>query len=132
MSSFRIERINGLLQIAIGTVVSNELNDPAIASMISVTQVSSAGELSNAKVYVSIVGDPDEKKRTLKALNAASGYIHKLLRPRLNMKRVPRPQFILDESIERGADMSALIDRVIDQDTAHSDSSISNGQLGKR
>ena len=67
MSSFRIERINGLLQHAIGTVVSNELNDPTVSSMISVTRVSSAGDLSNAKVYVSVVGDQHEKKRTVKA-----------------------------------------------------------------
>ena len=132
MSSFRIERINGLLQHAIGTVVSNELNDPTVSSMISVTRVSSAGDLSNAKVYVSVVGDQHEKKRTVKALNSASGYIHRLLRPRLDMKRVPRPQFILDESIEQSAQMSALIDKVIDQDKVCSGPSISTNELGKR
>lgn len=132
MASFRIERINVLLQHAIGAVVSNELNDPNIAPMISITRVSSARDLSSAKVYVSILGNQHQKKRTLQALKSASGYIHRLLRPRLDMKRVPRPQFILDESIEEGAEMSALIDRVIDRDNPSSDHSILTSEPGQQ
>ena len=131
MSSFRIERINGLLQHAIGSVIANELNDPTVSSMISVTRVSSAGDLGHAKVYISVVGDQHEKKRAVKALNSASGYIHRLLRPRLDMRRVPRPQFILDESIEQGAEMAALIEKVINQDKAGCGPPISTSELGK-
>jgi hypothetical protein len=47
------------------------------------------------------------------------------------MRRVPRPQFILDESIEQGAEMSALIDKVINQDKAGSGPPISTSELGK-
>jgi len=116
MTSFRIERVNGLLRTEIGKVIANDLADPNIAPMTSITEVSTSRDLSTVRVHVSVLGDNRAKAKTIKTLNSAAGFIQRLLRPRLHMRRVPRPEFVIDESIERGADMLALINTVIKKD----------------
>ena len=114
--SHRIERVNALLRQEIGSVIADELKDPRISSIVSVTRVETSRDLSFAKVYVSVLGNDQEKANTLRALDSAAGFIHRTIRPNLRMRSVPRLAFRLDEAIERGAEMLAFIDEVIERD----------------
>ena len=114
--SYRIERVNALLREEIGSVLAGELNDPRISPMASVTRVDTSRDLSFAKVYVSVLGTDEEKADTMEALKSASGFIHRSIRPHLRMRNVPHLAFYLDEAIEKGAEMNALIDEVIRRD----------------
>ena len=113
---YRIERVNALLREEIGSVLAGELNDPRISPMASVTRVDTSRDLGSAKVYVSILGTDEEKADTIDALKSASGFIHRTIRPHLRMRSVPHLAFYLDEAIEKGADMVAFIDEVIQRD----------------
>lgn len=114
--SHRIERVNALLRQEIGSVVADELKDPRISSIVSITRVETSRDLGFAKVYVSILGTDQEKADTLRALGSAAGFIHRSIRPNLRMRSVPHLAFYLDEAIERGAEMVAFIDKVIERD----------------
>ena len=111
--SRRMERINALLRQEISRIVASDIRDPRLASMITITRVDTASDLSRAKVYVSIMGHPDQKKRALKGLKSASGFVRRGLRPRLTLRTVPEVEFRIDDSIERGADMLRLIDEAM-------------------
>lgn len=114
--SHRIERVNALLRQEIGSVVADELKDPRISSIVSITRVETSRDLGFAKVYVSVLGTDQEKSDTLRALGSAAGFIHRSIRPNLRMRSVPHLAFYLDEAIERGAEMVAFIDKVIERD----------------
>jgi len=116
--AYRIERVNALLLQEIGSVLAGELSDPRISPMVSVTSVDVSRDFSLAKVYVSVLGDDEEKKSTLQALTAAAGFVHRTIRPNLSLRTVPHLAFYLDETIERGADMLSLIDEVMERDRA--------------
>lgn len=113
---YRIERVNALLREEIGSVLADQLNDPRISQIVSVTRVETLRDFSFAKVYVSVLGPDEEKAGTMQALEAASGFIHRAIRPNLRMRTIPHLSFHLDEAIEKGAEMLAFIDEVIRRD----------------
>ena len=110
--SRRLDRVNGLLRQEVSRVLATELRDPRISPVVSVTQVDASADLRHARVYISVLGDPAEKRRTLRALKSASGFVHRELRRNVSLKAVPTLRFVLDESIETGAQILELIDEV--------------------
>ena len=110
--SRRLDRVNVLLRQEISRVLMTELSDPRLASVVSITHVDASADLHNAKVFVSVLGDLTAKRSSLKALKSAAGFIHRSIRGNLTLKVVPTLHFILDESIERGAELLQLIEEV--------------------
>ena len=110
--SRRIDRVNVLLRQEISRVLTAELSDPRLASVISITHVDASSDLHNAKVFVSVLGDLSAKRSSLKALKSAAGFIHRSIRRNLVLKAVPTLHFLLDESIERGAELLQLMEQV--------------------
>ena len=108
----RMQRVNVVLRDEISHVLAEELRDPRLSSIVSVTRVSTSPDLSAAKVYVSVLGDEDDKRNTLKALRSAAGYVRKNIRRKISLKSVPHVEFHIDETIEQGAEMLKLIDEV--------------------
>ncbi len=97
-------------------VIVRDLKDPRISFMTSVMDAYVAPDLKTCKVYISVMGDEQEKKDTMAGLKSAEGYIRRELAHSLNMRNTPELTFILDRSIERGVEMSKLIDEVMAKD----------------
>jgi ribosome-binding factor A len=112
----RTDRVNANLRQQVSEVLANEVKDPRIDGMVSVVDVETTGDLRRAKVFVSVYGSKDARK-VIKALNSASGFVGRRLGNRLAMRTVPQIQFRLDDSIERGSDMSEIILRVVSEKT---------------
>ncbi len=113
----RIERVNELVRHEIGDLVTTELKDPRLGCIVSVTEVDTAADLRSAKVFVSVMGTPEEKDEVLKTLSAAAGFFRKELASRLRMRYVPELIFRRDDSIEKGAHLLELLDQVASEDT---------------
>lgn len=92
--------------------IIRELKDPRIGMMTSVTDAIVATDLKTCKVYISILGDEKQHEETMRGLNSAKGYIRHELAERLNLRNTPELTFVEDRSIERGVEMSKLIDEV--------------------
>ena len=73
----------------ISRILAEDIKDPRLASMISITQVSTSADMGKSRVFVSVLGDYDDKINTLKAVRSASGYIRRNIRGQLSQKRVP-------------------------------------------
>ena len=108
----RMERIGKLIKQEISGLLEREVNDPRLSNLISVTDVSLSPDLSQARVFVSILGDEEKKQDMLAGFNNASGFLRKELAPRLRLKCVPKLSFYYDDSIERGARLLNLIGQV--------------------
>jgi ribosome-binding factor A len=108
--SRRTERLNDQLREEISDLLQRELRDPRIGGLVSITEVDVAPDLSHAKVFVSVLGTPEEKASTLAALHAAAGFVRRELRRRLTIRRMPELTFLPDDSMERGARILSLLD----------------------
>ena len=108
----RIERVNRLIRQEISELLQRQVRDPRLGSFVSVTEVVTSPDLRRAKVFISRIGGEQEKKETLTALAAASGFFRNELAKRLRLRHIPELSFQWDDSIERGAHLLELIDRV--------------------
>ena len=111
-NSIKNTRINGEVQRELSSIIRNEIKDPRIAMMTSVTGAAVAPDLKTCKVYISVLGEEKAKADTLSGLRSAEGYIRRMLSKNLNLRNTPELTFVLDESIEYGVNMSKLIDTV--------------------
>lgn len=117
-------RINHTIQRELGILISEELNDPRLSAMTSVTLVDVNRDLSIAKVYVTVLGTDDERELSLEALRSAATRLQILISQRIEIRKMPRLTFILDDQLQTGADIDQLIDRAIAEDSRrHSDRS---------
>ncbi|MBO5418378.1 MAG: 30S ribosome-binding factor RbfA [Clostridia bacterium] len=112
----RTVRIAAEMQRVISEIIRNDLKDPRIPLMTSVMNIKLAKDLKYAKVYVSVYGTEEEKKAAIAALKNSAGYIRREIGQRMIIRALPELTFTLDESLERGAYMSKLIDQVVKND----------------
>ena len=111
-NSIKNTRINGEVQRELSQIIRMEIKDPRIAMMTSVTAAEVSPDLKTYRAYISVLGDEKAKADTLAGLRSAEGYIRRLLAKSVNLRNTPEIQFVLDESIEYGMNMSKLIDDV--------------------
>ena len=114
--SKRIERINFTIRKELGTLLSENINDPRFSIMTSITNVDASPDLSNAKIYVSVYGEENEKKSSMEALYSVSNRLRILLSKKIKIRKIPKLNFILDNDINYSSEMNELIDNVISQD----------------
>ena len=116
MANYRGGRINEEVKREISTIIRNEIKDPRLTAMVSVTDVKVTKDLRYAKVFVSIFGkDEEEKNNTFLALKNASGYIRREIGQRINLRYNPQIIFELDDSINYGMHIEELIQKVKDK-----------------
>lgn len=108
----RTERVNDTIQLELSDLIRTRLKDPRICIITSVTQVITSADLRHARVFISVMGSEEEKKDTIDTLKAAAGYIRKNLSKRLTMRYTPELIFERDDSIEHGAHLLELIDKL--------------------
>jgi ribosome-binding factor A len=102
-------------------LIRTEIRDPRMV-MVSITAVDVTRDLSQAKVYVTILGHSGERGEMVDALNQAASLLRRELGRRMHIRTVPRMQFIYDEVVERGARLSSLIaDAVAADEARHRD-----------
>jgi ribosome-binding factor A len=119
MPSRRIERINHLLRQEIADLLTREVKDAALSeAMISITEVETAPDLHSAKVYFSVYGDDEVVEAAETHLKRASGFLHRNLKERLDLRYTPHLEFILDRSLARGDRIMRLM-RSIEEERQH-------------
>jgi ribosome-binding factor A len=92
-----------------------ELNDPRIG-LVTVTGVETSPDLRSARVFVSVLGSERKRSESLAGLQAAHGVLQARIGRELRLKRTPQLAFEYDPSVERGVQMSRLIDELAPAD----------------
>jgi ribosome-binding factor A len=104
----RTDRIDELLRQEIGEILSREIQDPRIG-FVTITDVETAPDLSNARVWVSVIGQPDERARTIRALERAMPFVRHELGARVRLRRIPELHVRADDTAERGTRVLRLL-----------------------
>lgn len=106
--SQRTAQIASVIQTAVQRVITRGLNDPRIRGLISVTKVEVTPDLSEARVYVSVL-PAEHSELTMHGLRSASGHIQSEIADEVAARRLPRLSFRLDESLKKQADLDQAI-----------------------
>lgn len=111
-NSIKNTRINGEVLKELSNIIRGEIKDPRIHPMTSVVTVEVSPDLKTCKAYISVLGNEQAQKDTIKGLKNAEGFIRSKLAKNINLRNTPEITFVLDQSIEYGVNMSRLIDEV--------------------
>lgn len=112
MSFNRSSRLSEEIRREISTIIQNELKDPRIPMLTSITRVDVTKDLRYAKVYVSVFGDDEKKNKCIEGLRSASGFIRKEVGNRIKARFTPELIFEVDQSIEHGMHISKLLEEM--------------------
>jgi ribosome-binding factor A len=107
----RTDRVDELLRQEIGSILTRDVKDPRIG-FATVTKVETTPDLRHARVWVSVIGTPDERSETIAALERAMPFVRHELGVRLRLRRIPDLHVRLDETIERGTRVLHLIEEL--------------------
>lgn len=108
MPTLRQARVAEMIKRDLAEILSKDVGDPRVA-LVSVTDVEVAQDFSIAKVFISVMGDEQEKNAAMKALRSGAGFIRGRLGAMLELRTVPMLVFRFDEGIDRGVRMFELL-----------------------
>ena len=112
MTKKRSLRLNSLLQEVLSDVIRKDVRDPRVAPIVSITRVSITDDLQHAKVYISVIGTPQQKDDTVDALQSAAGFIAITASKQVTMRYFPALTFILDHSLEEQIRIESLLSEI--------------------
>ena len=114
----RAEIVGDEMRKVMQDIISNELKDPRVPLLTSVTHVKMTRDLSHATVFISVFGNEHDKQEALAAIDGANGFIRFQMCKRINLRLAPELHFKLDNTLDEAARMDAIIDRVKAEDKA--------------
>lgn len=112
MAKYRNNRINEEMRKEVSNIIRDDIRDPRLSAMISVTRVDVTKDLRYAKVFISLFGNDESKKNTLDALKNSAGFIRREIGHRVNLRYTPEIIIELDNSIEQGMHIDALLHQI--------------------
>ena len=111
MPTLRHERVRELLKRAIGEAVRREFNVSDVG-LITVNDIEVGGDLKSAVAFVSVLGNADQQKRALLALEEHRIRIQGLVAKSVILKYTPTLKFVADDSIVRGNRVLQIIEEL--------------------
>lgn len=108
MGKLRANRVAEQMKKDLGEIISLKLKDPRIG-FVTVTDVEVTGDLQQAKVFISVLGDEEDKQETLKGLSKAKGFIRTEIGKRIRLRKTPELIFEFDEAIEYGNRIETIL-----------------------
>lgn len=114
MASTRGERLNEDIKREIISIIA-QMKDPRLQCFLTVMRVETAPDLTNAKVYISVLDGDDKCEAAIKVLNKSQGFIRGELSKRLHIKRSPEFNFVKDDGAAYAQRINDII-RTINND----------------
>ena len=111
MKSVRIERINSEIQKAVSHIIDNDIRDPQIDAIISVSSVETTPDLSYCRVFITSIGTTPSDE-VLNRIKGAAGFIRGKLSKMIKLRITPRLEFLRDESVEYSAKIEGILKNI--------------------
>jgi ribosome-binding factor A len=106
-----MRRVDEAIRQVLGDAVAGELKDPRVG-FVTVTDVRTSADLRHARVYVSVLGDTEQREDTMAGLRSAHGFLQGKLAKELRLKRTPTLELHYDDTTDRALRVDALIDEI--------------------
>jgi ribosome-binding factor A len=112
MQGRRIDKIEEQFRMELGEIIEREIHDPRIG-LATITAVKVSPDLRHARVFVTVLGDEAQRKKTLEGLRSAASFVRRSLSKRLHhLRRIPELSFDYDEAVEKGMRIEELLDQI--------------------
>lgn len=98
-SQLRIEKLQELIKQEIGKMLLYDIKDPRIG-FVTVTDVEMTGDLREAKIYVSVMGNDEQIKSSMEGLQSALGFVRREIGKRIRLRFTPEISFAPDKSLD--------------------------------
>ena len=98
-NQLRIEKLQELIKQEVGKMLLYDIKDPRIG-FVTVTEVEMTGDLREAKIFVSIMGNDEQIKDTMDGLKSALGFIRREIGKRIRLRFTPEISFAPDKSLD--------------------------------
>lgn len=108
MAELRANRVAVQMQKELGDILTRKLKDPRVG-FVTITDVEVTGDLQQAKIFISVLGEEREKQNTLLALAKANGFIRSEIGQRIRLRKTPELTFEIDEAFEYGNRIDTLL-----------------------
>jgi len=92
--------------------ILTELRDPRIRN-VTVTYVEMGGDMRQAKVHVSVMGDETQQNLSLRGLQNASGFLQQKVAQRIDTRYTPRLIFVLDHGVKNSIEVGRILEEVL-------------------
>jgi ribosome-binding factor A len=117
MPSHRSLRMAEAIREVIAHAILFEVSDPRVKG-VTVLHVEVSGDLRNATIFISIMGNKDEQENALRGLKSATGFLTTMVAARLQSRSTPVLAFRRDEGIKKSVEMTKLIEETLAADRA--------------
>ncbi|SDH29906.1 ribosome-binding factor A [Pseudomonas benzenivorans] len=117
----RTQRIGDQMQRELAQLIRREVKDPRLG-LVTITAVEVSRDVGHAKIFITVMAAEDATDnvtQSLRVLNDAAGFLRMQLGKAMKLRSVPQLHFHYDESVLRGAHLSALIERAVAEDSQH-------------
>jgi ribosome-binding factor A len=104
-----MRRVDEAVREVLSDAIATDLKDPRVG-FVTVTAVKTSRDLRHARVYVSVLGDEETRIATLAGLCSAHGFLQNAISRELNLKHTPTLTFEYDETVERAARLTELLE----------------------
>ncbi|MEH7382568.1 30S ribosome-binding factor RbfA [Bacillus sp. JJ1533] len=109
--SLRPNRVGEQMKKELSDIIGRKIKDPRIG-FVTVTDVQVTGDLQQAKVFISVLGDEEQRQNTLKGLAKAKGFIRSEIGQRIRLRKTPEILFEFDESIDYGNRIESILHEI--------------------
>jgi ribosome-binding factor A len=110
----RPDRVAEAIRTEVATFLSQDVKDPRVVGLVTVTGVDVTRDLRSAKVFVSILGSDTERAATFEGLDSVASHLRARVGRALRLRLAPEITFKEDESIARAARIETLLSQIKD------------------
>ena len=107
----RTDRLGHEIRVILAELLTRQVKDPRIG-FATVTRVAMTADLHHARVFVSVLGSPEEQKISIEGLNSAAGFLRHEIAHQLDLRRAPELDFILDHGAEAAERIELLLQKL--------------------
>lgn len=116
----RLQRLGDQIQRELAVLIRDEINDPRLTGLVTISSVKVSSDLGYADIYVTVM-EPElndamskhSHEESLQVLNKAAGFLRTELSHSLKTRTTPRLRFHYDEVTAQGNYMMDLINKAV-------------------
>jgi ribosome-binding factor A len=112
MKTHRLARVREVIREVAAETILFGMKDPRVKG-VTVTRAEVSGDLQNAKVFVSIMGNAAEEAQCMEGLKHAAGFIQSKLGDRMKTRFTPSIRFEIDKGVKNSIEVSRLINEAL-------------------
>lgn len=115
MTSRRVLKVASAIREVVSLAILTDIRDPRVEN-VTVTFVEVTGDLREAKVHVSVMGDEKKQQLALHGLQSSAGFLQQKIARRIDTRYTPRIKFMLDQGIKKAAEVNRILGELLPDD----------------